>query len=355
MNQRLLKFTALTASSIVGLLICELGLRFLLPGYNPKVGAERGYFCEFDQELGWAPLRNITGKHDDDGFTVEVYQNRFGLRGGDEMTHERKQAQRRILVVGDSYIWGYGVHQNEMFSSPEAHKDKNVELIPFGVSGYGTDQEYLFYKREGVKFDVDEVVLAVTIYNDIANNSEKKQYGYNKPYFTLKDQKLQLHAEHIKETRRLKGWWERARAKCYTLNLADSFTRNLKNKLTGNQEEIVPEARRMDTHQISSAEMDSIKLTGKIIKAFSDEVTGKGAKFSVIIIPFRPHVELGLKTDHPYAEVLKQELAESGIACIDSYAQFIEAKSRGAKLFNGLDNHFSAEGHKLFASQIIGK
>ena len=54
--------------------------------------------------------------------------------------------------------------------------ERTTNFINCGVSGYGTDQEYLFYLREGQKFDVDQVVLAFTLYNDVENNLNSKQY-----------------------------------------------------------------------------------------------------------------------------------------------------------------------------------
>ena len=145
----------------------------------------------------WAPLQNITALHKKGALSGLVHQNKYGLRGPDDMQWKKTAGKRRILVLGDSYVWGYGVNQNELFSAPEVHGTDD-EILNFGVSGYGTDQEYLFYLREGTRFAADEVVVALTPYNDIANNLGPKQYGYLKPYFTLENQQLILHTEHIR-------------------------------------------------------------------------------------------------------------------------------------------------------------
>ena len=63
-------------------------------------------------------------------------------------------------------------------------------VINSGVSGWGTDQEYLFLKREGFKYSPDVVVLAFLIVNDIRNNSVSIQYGMHKPVFL--DRELNL-------------------------------------------------------------------------------------------------------------------------------------------------------------------
>ncbi len=86
-----------------------------------------------------------------------------------------------------------------MFSNPEIHSS-SLEILNFGVSGYATDQEYLLYQRNGLEFDVDEVVLAFTPYNDVIGNLEKKQYGYLKPYFKIVEGELILHQDHIHDS-----------------------------------------------------------------------------------------------------------------------------------------------------------
>ena len=54
----------------------------------------------------------------------------------------------------------------------KAAKQK-IEVINLGVGGYGTAQEYLSLKEEGIKYKPDLVLLAIYPYNDIRNNSYK--------------------------------------------------------------------------------------------------------------------------------------------------------------------------------------
>src|SRR2546425_6211547 len=183
----------------IAMVMGEVCLRLLEPARLSSSGRERDFFCHFDPELGWAPLQNITALHKKGALSGLVHQNKYGLRGPDDMQLKKTTGKRRILVLGDSYTWGYGVNQTELFSAPEVH-GTNDEILNFGVSGYGTDQEYLFYLREGTNFEVDEVVVAFTPYNDVANNLAPKQYGYLKPYFTLENQQLILHTEHIRKS-----------------------------------------------------------------------------------------------------------------------------------------------------------
>jgi len=162
MKAILFRFTAVVISLVIVALFGEVTLRLCRPLW---VEDEKDRFCRFDHELGWAPLENVTYAKKG----VLVHQNQFGLRAPDDIQVKNTSGRKRVLVLGDSYAWGFGGTQEELFTARQVYRTDD-ELINGGVCGYGTDQEYLFYLREGQKFDVDEVVLAFTLYNDVANN-----------------------------------------------------------------------------------------------------------------------------------------------------------------------------------------
>src|SRR5579885_2225491 len=130
--------------ALAALLVVE-GLLRLCPALAGPLStpAEKIYFARYDPELGWAPRPLVTGIHRDDGFSVFVSENAWGLRAAADVGPARRVAgRRRILVLGDSYVWGYGAAQHELFTDPAVAGD-GVDLVNFGVSGYGTDQELL--------------------------------------------------------------------------------------------------------------------------------------------------------------------------------------------------------------------
>ena len=90
-----------------------------------------------------------------------IHQNQYGLRGPDDVQLNKLADRKRILAFGDSYVWGFDVDQKEIFSAPQVHGTNN-EILNFGVSGYGTDQEYLLYQLMGTRFGADDVFVALT-------------------------------------------------------------------------------------------------------------------------------------------------------------------------------------------------
>jgi hypothetical protein len=343
------------AAILFSLLLCEVLLRIFLPNRIASAGKERDFFCQFDPTLGWAPVPNLTARHERDGFSVIVHQNAWGLRASDSIQPGRQSTQRRILVLGDSYVWGYGVEQSQMMTAPEVHQSP-TELINLGVSGYGTDQEYLLYARLGVKFDVDEVVLVFTPYNDVEENLSSQQYDHFKPFFVLEGGRLVLHTEHAQPSG-LHTFVNHLRFHSEVINVFDGAIRNLSNwmKLRRIKGAEQPVGRPLTKNDITMRDRDGVTLSLEIMAALHDSVASKGSKFSVIFVPYKPHVLQNNSDNHPLVPLLAHGLAALGITYYEPYGLFLEANRKGISPFNVADNHFSPEGNALFARVLVGE
>jgi len=100
---------------------------------------------------------------------VDITTNELGLR--DRPIHAHAPGVARILVLGDSVTFGWGVNvadtfprrlERELASSTK----KAVETINSGVPGYNTSQELTFLELYGERLQSDLVVL-VYVDNDI--------------------------------------------------------------------------------------------------------------------------------------------------------------------------------------------
>ena len=99
---------------------------------------------------------------------VDVAINSQGLRDR-EIPLERTPGTDRILMLGDSFILGWGVPFEDIISKRLerlfAKDGKNVEVISTGVGNYNTVMEVEYYLTRGIKFHPDVVVLNYT-FND---------------------------------------------------------------------------------------------------------------------------------------------------------------------------------------------
>ena len=174
-------------STLFALLLSEIALRIM--GLKPMyVSPERDRFWKYDSLLGWAHEPGEEGIFETAEFRTSVRINEKGLRDRPP-SYERQNDIERILVLGDSFAWGYGVEESERFSQL-LEKSLDVEVINAGVSGYSTDQELLWYRSEGIKYETD-LVLLIIAGNDVGDNDrEIVSTIYYKPKFVFENGQL---------------------------------------------------------------------------------------------------------------------------------------------------------------------
>ena len=159
---------------------------------------ERSLSYRYDAELGWAPLPNsssiVTNAR-----TIHVQHNSLGLRD----IEFRLDARPTILFLGDSFVWGLDAEANERFTDLLRMRISGHKIVAAGVSGYGTDQEYLLLKRLWANLQPAVVVLIFCTQNDRLDNSTNIRYeGYQKPYFaTAADGALVLQGQPVPKSR----------------------------------------------------------------------------------------------------------------------------------------------------------
>lgn len=97
--------------------------------------------------------------------------SRQGLRDG-VFAIPRPEGVRRVLLLGDSIVYGVGVERDETLSRQLERRlraaGENVEVINAGVHGWSPWNERHFYVAHGRDFGADTVV-AVFCLNDVAD------------------------------------------------------------------------------------------------------------------------------------------------------------------------------------------
>jgi len=166
---------------VVTLFATELLLRIIdFSGPSPS---KIGEAFQFDPELGWFPVPNAASQQTTGNRTISAKHNSLGLR-------ERELsdiAPDRILFLGDSFTYGYDADVNERFSDLLQKELPQYGIVNAGVSGYGTDQEFLLMKRLWNHVNPKYVVLTFCVDNDRDDNTSSLHYWtygkYYKPYF----------------------------------------------------------------------------------------------------------------------------------------------------------------------------
>ena len=184
------KLLLIVLGLLVGSVIAEIALR--VSGYSyPE-------FYTLDQTRGYALRPGMEGWYRKEGEAF-VRINSDGLRDR-EHSLTKPGDTIRIAVLGDSYAEAFSVSLEDAFWSVmerklhecDAFSGKNIEVINFGVSGYGTAQELLTLREDVWKYSPDLVMLTVTTNNDITDNSRELKKSDEIPYFIYKDNRLTL-------------------------------------------------------------------------------------------------------------------------------------------------------------------
>jgi hypothetical protein len=182
---------AVLVSLALSFAILEVGLRLFLH-HRLKVMDERNVLYRYDETLGWFPQASVDVAFGTNR-RIRVRQNSAGFRDAEHGTKEKA----RIVVLGDSFVWGYDVNAEERFTEQLAKRLPNWEILNLGVSGYGTDQAYLLLRRFFEAYDPDIVFLVFCEMNDDDDNSVNRAQGYFKPYFVETEDGLDLRGTPV--------------------------------------------------------------------------------------------------------------------------------------------------------------
>ncbi len=172
----------------IALFAAEAAARLLAPQWAPQ-HAERS-FWQHDPLLGWAHRPGQSGALRHPDFEVHVEISAQGFRD-EVMPLGRVPGRRRMLVLGDSFAWGFGVEQDEILWTLVEERHPGWEILNTAVSGYGTDQQLLFFEERGAAFRPDVVLLHFHP-NDVEDSADDRRYGYPKPKFSLAPEGLVL-------------------------------------------------------------------------------------------------------------------------------------------------------------------
>ena len=173
---------------VFGLGMSEIFLRVI--GYSYPL------FYTTDYYRGFALQPGTEGQYQREGESY-VHINSDGLR--DREHAKAKPANTvRIAILGDSFAEAMHVPMEQTFwwllerklQECHAFPGKNVEVINFGVSGYGTAQELLTLRQKVWDYSPDIVMLAFTTANDVCDNSRSLSQTKEIPYFVYQDGKL---------------------------------------------------------------------------------------------------------------------------------------------------------------------
>jgi len=151
----------------------------------------RSTYMSLSPSLGWT-VRPY-------GMTSLYRSNGAGVRIDREYSEGRGGTKTRIATFGDSYTHCDEVSNGETWQSFLSERDTSLEVLNYGVGGYGLDQAYLRYLEEGERFTPRIVIIGFMSANIYRNvnvfrpfHRPGSQIPFSKPRFILDNGQLQL-------------------------------------------------------------------------------------------------------------------------------------------------------------------
>lgn len=149
------KVLLFTGSALLTLLLCEIASRYLYPTSMAHFVECDGKLVDMlvpDPELQFKLKPNFRGKQVATEFSVSVRTDSSGFRNDQEFHREKTPGTYRILGLGDSFAFGWGVEENQTYLNVLARRleqqfGQKVEVMNLAVWGYGTLQEIEVFHR----------------------------------------------------------------------------------------------------------------------------------------------------------------------------------------------------------------
>jgi len=351
-------------STFLTLAVLELALRLFrpvppLPGdlFLATSPLDEGRSARRSLLPGW------TGRHTTPEFDVPVRINRRGLRD-DEVAIPAPAGTLRILGLGDSFLFGQGVRQEETL---DAALEKalsrrfgcRVEFINAGVPSFGTADQLDWLKAEGWSYKPDAVLL-LFFDNDPQDSIVRETYtvvgGKLRPYprresatpipaerlpAVLQRDMFATGAPNRPEPQR-SGWLSRH------LHLA----RLVRQVIAARQPSAV------EVSQRQMEERRTLALTTALLLEIERQCRERDVPFVVALMPdpaqtFRRRRAGPSPTslrDH-YAPMTRA-LEKAGVRVIDLLPTLRAADPTGKTTFFQKDRHLTARGHRVAAEAL---
>ena len=147
-----------------------------------------GPHVRYDSDLGWVSLPGFfASNYYAPGAYLKI--NSRGFRADEETTVQAAPRKLRVICSGDSETFGDGVGNNRTWCQELQNLDSRFQAVNIGEAGYGMDQMYLRYKRDGAALD-HQVHLFAFVTDDIRRMHYSAMGGYGKPKLTLRNGEL---------------------------------------------------------------------------------------------------------------------------------------------------------------------
>jgi hypothetical protein len=187
---------------LVTLGLIEVGLRYFMPvDYRPPpselgyVGRETIYRATTIPGLDYELVPNVETMAQ--GVRVKI--NSYGMRDDEPWAEPAK----RIVIIGDSFTFGFGVPQEETFPillEKEINKGGEVyDVLNLAVAGYTIQDEVNVLRYKGLKWDPEWVIIGYVLNDPEIEPVQELPSYFDQPHWWQFSHVLRLFARGFKK------------------------------------------------------------------------------------------------------------------------------------------------------------
>jgi hypothetical protein len=304
-------------------------------------------WTEYHPALGWYHQPNKYVMLTTDHFKSGVRINSAGFRGIREYDQKKPAGVTRILTFGDSFVFGFGVEEEQVFTKVLEEKHSKLELPNVGIPGFGLDQMLVAYREIGKKYETDYVLIGIFEEDFWRNLRAFADSGHAKPYFILqKDGKLSLKNNPVPQPFELNKnqFPEVIEYSTFESLLRHSFLYRQLKKSFGRLG--------INLGLLDPDRSEEWILGRAILQQFLQEIRAAGAKPLLMVLPPKNWVESDRKTS--LQKSLNKFSQRESVDLIDLTPIFREAikSSTITTYYIEGDWHWTAKGHALAAQTL---
>ncbi len=319
----------------------------------------------FDPELGWT-WRPSTAT-EDGRFHVDA----LGARGPREYERSPPAGKRRLIFFGDSFTFCDEIPDQATFQWILEDLDPRFEALNFGVSGYGTDQALLRFRRIGPELGAEVACMGILLEN-IGRNVNRYRPLWNtrtgfcvtKPRFVLDERgALVLVPQPFATRQELRSAildrtvMERIREHEYWLERPAVPTGRL-SSLMRIAAGYLAYRERSPERLWRDPDGEPFRVTLAVLEAFHREALAAGARLApILIFPSKEDLRSHALPGKPYWTALLEELDRRRIPYLDLIPPLVKrARELGedppaASLYWG--GHLSRTGNAIVARELL--
>lgn len=299
--------------------------------------------------------------------------NSQGLRSGRNYALKPEAGVLRIAAFGDSFVYGNEVGTSDAWPSQMEEACPQLEVLNYGVGGYGVDQAYLRYASEGAQYAPDIVLIGFVsddirrLVNVYRRFIDDREWPLFKPRYILESDELHLipnpfpdASDYLKivadpslvtRVGRYDEWYQPVIYEnplydlSSTIRLSVAVGTRIQRKYFNRYS--IWEGERLSAHS------EAFKIQVALFKKFADSVRYRHAQPQIVFFPTKDDI-VGVRSGKVTAyALLALELDRLGIPYIDVMDGFSQKPQEAVDSWFMPGGHYSQRGNQIVSERVL--